>query len=95
MINNLRGYSEKDMLYAYIVIVSIILFVTISHLIDKHNVDKHKPPLTTFAKTSLFVLCFVATISGFSLITEEPVVTDEPGHLPYITQEIQTGFPEF
>jgi hypothetical protein len=83
------------MLYLYIAIVSIILFLAITNIIDKNNVDTHKPPLTTSVKGGLFILCFVATATAFSLIAEEPVVIDEPGHLPYISQEIQTGFPEF
>lgn len=88
-------------MYLYIAIVSIILFVTITHLIDKNNVNTHKPPLTMPVKGGLFALCFVATATVFSLVTEEPVVIDEAmravrdGHLTYINQEIQTGFPEF
>ena len=82
-------------MYLYIAIVSIILFVALTHIIDKHNVETHKPPLTTPVKVGLFVLCFVATMSVFSLVGEEPIVLDEPGHLTYINQEIATGFPEF
>ena len=85
------------MLYLYIAIASIILFLVITHLIDKNNVNSHKPPLTIPLKAGLFVLCFVATTTVFSLMTEEgpSLITDEPGHLPYINQEIETGFPEF
>lgn len=90
MLNNLREYIEKEMMYVYIAIVSIILFFTITHFIDKHNVNTHKPPLTTPIKSGLFVLCFISTTVVFSLITEESTV-----EVPYINQEIDTGFPEF
>lgn len=82
-------------MYLYIAIVSIILFIGITNVIDKNNVNIHKPPLTNAVKGGLFVLCFVATTTIFSLGTEEQIVLDEPGHLPYINQEIDTGFPEF
>lgn len=82
-------------MYLYIVIVSIIIFVAIINMIDKNNVDSHNPPLTKYVKGGLFVLCFVATATVFSLIGEDPIVLDEPGHLTYINQEIDTGFPEF
>lgn len=82
-------------MYLYIAIVSILIFVAISHIIDKNNVNTHKPPLTTSVKVGLFVLCFVATIIVFSFVGEEPIVLDEPGHLSYINQEIETGFPDF
>ena len=64
-------------MYIYIAIVSIILFVALIHIIDKNNVETHKPPLTTPVKVGLFVLCFVATMSVFSLVGEEPIVLDD------------------
>lgn len=79
-------------MYLYIAIVSIILFIGITNVIDKNNVNTHKPPLTNTVKGGLFALCFVATSVVFSLVTEEPI---EQGHLTYINQEIDTGFPEF
>ena len=82
------------MYYIYIAIVAIILFFVITHFIDKHNVNTHKPPLSILLKSGVFALCFIATTVVFSLITEEPPIdtTQAPS---YINQEIETGFPEF
>jgi hypothetical protein len=82
-------------MYLYIAIASIVLFVALTTIIDKNNVNTHKPPLTQMVKAGIFALCFVATATVFSLMAEEPIVVDEPGHLTYINQEIQTGFPDF
>ena len=93
MINNLR-HIEKAM-YIYVVIVSIILFVAILHFIDKKNLESHKPPITMTVKGGVFILCFVATTTIFSLLSEEKIVTGDMSHLTYINQDIETGFPNF
>ena len=86
-------YIEKEMMYIYIAIVTILIFFVITHFIDKHNVNTHKPPVTMLVKSGVFAVCFIVTAVAFSLITseEQPIQVEQQ----LINQEIDTGFPEF
>jgi len=78
-------------MYIYVAVVSILLFVAVLYFIDKNNIETHKPPLTNITKLGLFIACLViSTVIGTVLWDEKKVI--EGG---YISQEIDTGFPEF
>ena len=80
-------------MYIYVAIASILIFGVVLHFIDKNNVETHKPPLTMAVKIGLFVVCLViSTVIGTVLWEEKSDVEVSGG---YITQEIDTGFPEF
>jgi hypothetical protein len=80
-------------MYIYVAIASILIFCVVLHIIDKNNIETHKPPLTLVVKIGLFMVCLVvSTVVGTVLWEEKSAVEVSGG---YITQEIDTGFPEF